>query len=144
MFRGRGGTRHMTRPVHEHLAIWQRAMKLVRRVYRVTEHFPASEKSGMVAGMRRAAVSIPARIADASGTGSPKANLDCLDACRGTIRELQTHLVLARQLRLVPGWRTWGLRRLLDQLGMELLTEAEVIRAAMAEADVAGVIGKAA
>jgi len=134
----------MTRPVHENLAIWQRAMKLVRRVYRVTEHFPAGEKSGMVAGMRRAAVSIPARIADASGTGSPKANLDCLDGCRGTIRELQTHLVLARQLRLVPRWRTWGLARLLDRVGMDLLTEAEVIRAAMAEAEVAGVIRKAA
>jgi len=134
----------MAKPVHENLVVWQRAMKLVRKLYALTEHFPAGEKAGMVAAVRRAAISIPARIAEASATGDAQANLKCLDACRGTVRELQTHLVLAKQLRLVAGWRTWGAARLLDRYALLLSSEADVIRAAIAEEDVAGVIRKAA
>ena len=124
--------RMMARPHHESLVVWQDAMALVRRIYRLTERFPASEKSGLVATIRRAAISIPARIAEASGTGDAEANLKALDFCRGVVRVLQTHMVLGRQLRMVPRWRVWATDRFLDAYGTRLAAEADTIRAAVA------------
>ncbi len=48
----------------QQLEVWQEAHKLVLMVYRITKEFPNEEKFGLVTQMRRAAVSIPANIAE--------------------------------------------------------------------------------
>ncbi|MCW1777234.1 four helix bundle protein [Pantoea ananatis] len=46
---------------HERLDVWRDTMTLVQSIYRITEHFPDSERFGLIAQMRRAAVSVPPR-----------------------------------------------------------------------------------
>jgi len=115
----------MSRPHHEHLRVWREAMRLVRQIYTVTGRFPASEKAGLVAQMRRAAIAIPAGIAEASGTGDPAKFADALHAAGGAVRELETFEVLARQLRMTGGLRAWLLRRRLRRYTELLDAEAE-------------------
>src|SRR6266498_82403 len=51
---------------HRDLLVWQRAMDLVIEVYRLSKGFPADERYALVQQVRRAAVSIPANIAEGS------------------------------------------------------------------------------
>lgn len=57
---------------HEKLEVWQRAIDLVVRIYKMTESFPKEEKFGLISQVRRAAVSIPANIAEGAARHSSK------------------------------------------------------------------------
>ena len=48
----------------EQLEVWEKAHELVLKIYKITKDFPSEEKFGLVSQMRRAAVSIPANIAE--------------------------------------------------------------------------------
>ncbi len=126
----------MSRPRHEHLKVWRDAMRLVRRVYAVTNHYPAAEKAGLVSQMRRAAIGIPARIADATGAADPRKFLDALQQARGAVRELETLEVLSRQLHMVGPWRTWSLRHALRRYGLLLASEADTLAQSIEQAQV--------
>jgi hypothetical protein len=52
---------------HEKLNVWQRAVDFVVRLYRATASFPPEEKFGLTSQIRRAAVSVPANIAEGAG-----------------------------------------------------------------------------
>lgn len=56
---------------HEDLIAWQKAFERVTEIYRVTKEFPPDERLGLTQQARRAAVSVPANIAEAWG-GSPR------------------------------------------------------------------------
>jgi 23S rRNA-intervening sequence protein len=60
------------------LEVWERAHRLVLRVYKVTEHFPASENWGLVAQLRRAAISVPSNIAEGCGRTAARPRLEYL------------------------------------------------------------------
>ena len=83
------------------LVVWQRAMTLVEHVYAATEHFPVSERYGLVAQLRKAAVSIPSNIAEghARRTGHFRHHVNI---ALGSEAELQTQLELAYRLKLAP------------------------------------------
>jgi hypothetical protein len=49
---------------HRDLTLWQLGMEIAERIYRVTRDFPTDERFGLVAQLRRAAVSVPANIAE--------------------------------------------------------------------------------
>jgi len=51
---------------YKDLLVWQKGIALAKTVYRLTQKYPSEEKFGLVAQMRRAAVSIPSNIAEAS------------------------------------------------------------------------------
>ena len=80
------------------LEVWERAHRLVLRVYKVSEHFPASEKWGLVTQMRRAAVSIPSNIAEGCGRNGDAEMRRFLKIALGSASELHYHLLLARDL----------------------------------------------
>jgi len=82
----------------EDLTVWRKAHELVLEVYRLTASFPKEEKSGLVSQMRRAAVSVPANIAEGfKKTGSrDKANF--YNIAQGSLEELRYYLILSTDL----------------------------------------------
>lgn len=86
--------------VHSHrdLVVWQRAMDLVVSVYLLTEHYPRSEMYGLTSQTRRAAVSIPANIAEGRSRGTRADFRQFLLVAYSSGAELDTHLDIARRL----------------------------------------------
>jgi four helix bundle protein len=81
------------------LAAWQKAMDLVEAVYRATQHWPRDEMYGLTNQARRAAVSVPANIAEGQGRRGPTEMLHHLSIADGSLHELETHLLIAQRLR---------------------------------------------
>lgn len=78
-------------------------MQLVKHVYEVTGGFLAEEKYGLVSQMRRAAVSVPSNIAEGAARQSNREFLQFLVIARGSLSELDTQYLLAKQLNLTSG-----------------------------------------
>jgi len=80
------------------LVVWQKAMTLVGGVYRVTGDWPREELFGLTSQVRRAAVSVPANIAEGQGRSALKEYLHHLAIANGSLFEVETHLLIAQQL----------------------------------------------
>jgi four helix bundle protein len=83
---------------YQELDVWQKGVSLSIEVYKVTEDFPRSEKFGLTAQIRRATVSVPANIAEGWGRGSTREYAQFLLVPRGSIFELETHLIIGQKL----------------------------------------------
>jgi len=94
------------------LVAWQKGMELAEAVYAVTRGFPSEEKFGLVAQMRRAAVSIPSNVAEGWGRFGRVEFRRFLEMSRGSLFELQTQAELARRLGWLSGQPLVGLRAL--------------------------------
>jgi four helix bundle protein len=81
--------------------VWQKAMDLVEKVYVLTEKFPNEEKFGLTSQMRRAAVSIPANIAEGHGRKYTNAYQNHLSIASGSLMELETLLQVSKRLGLI-------------------------------------------
>jgi four helix bundle protein len=80
------------------LTVWRKAHELVLAVYRLTESFPEREKFGLTHQMRRAAVSVPANIAEGFGKRSPADKARFLNMAEGSLEECRYYLILAQDL----------------------------------------------
>ena len=80
------------------LDVWHLGVELAETVYRVTARFPKSELFALSSQMRRAAVSIPANIAEGRSRDSTREFLRFLAVSRGSLAELDTQLELAIRL----------------------------------------------
>src|SRR5918911_1525021 len=80
------------------LAAWQKAMDLVETVYRATQHWPREEVYGLTNQARRAAVSVPANIAEGQGRHGAVEMLHHLSIADGSLHELETRLLIAPRL----------------------------------------------
>ena len=81
------------------LKVWQLGMQLVEEVYRLCQHFPKQEMYGLISQIQRAAVSVPANIAEGHAMGSGKDFLRYLAIAQGSLAELETHLILAERIK---------------------------------------------
>ena len=95
------------------LRVWQQGVDLVEQVYRISQTFPKYEIYGLSSQMRRAAVSIPANIAEGHIRKQTKAFLNHLSIALGSLAELQTELEIALRL----GYVTSQEAGVLDQQG---------------------------
>jgi four helix bundle protein len=86
---------------YKDLLVWQKAMQLVREMYRATATFPNSEKFGLTSQMQRASVSIVSNIAEGQGRLTPGEFKQFLGNARGSLFELETQVLLAEQLNLL-------------------------------------------
>jgi four helix bundle protein len=80
------------------LLIWQKGIQLSVLVYQLSKSFPRGDLYGLTSQMRRAAVSIPSNIAEGCGRLNTKEYRQFLGIARGSNFELQTHLVIAKEL----------------------------------------------
>jgi four helix bundle protein len=80
------------------LVAWQKAMQLTKEVYVLTKNFPSIEQYGLVSQIQRAVVSIPSNIAEGAGRPTQKELVHFLSFSLGSAYELETELLLAREL----------------------------------------------
>ncbi len=88
----------MTDKPHQRLEAWRKSLDLVVEVYEVTRAFPPDERFGMVAQMRRAALSVPSNIAEGAARGSKKYFASALHIARGSLSELDTQVIVSARL----------------------------------------------
>jgi four helix bundle protein len=83
---------------YQNLKVWQSGMELTKSVYLLSQHFPKHELYGLTNQMRRAAVSVPANIAEGHARDSTKEFLHHISIALGSLAELETLLALAKDL----------------------------------------------
>jgi four helix bundle protein len=80
------------------LLIWQKGMALAKQIYAMTRAFPADERFGLTAQMRRAVVSVPSNIAEGQARHGRREFVQFLSHAEGSLAELDTQLTLAVEL----------------------------------------------
>lgn len=98
------------------LIVWQKALALAAICYRKTKTLPASEIYGMTSQIRRAAASIPANIAEGYGRENTGSYIQFLRIAQGSLKELETHVLLAETVELFT-----------NETSEELLLECETV-----------------
>jgi len=83
------------------LLVWRKAHSLVKAIYRLTQRFPVGERFGLAMQMRRAAVSVPANIAEGFKKRGVKDRLNIFNIAQGSLEELRYYLILSRDLGYV-------------------------------------------
>ncbi|ARN80335.1 four helix bundle protein [Methylocystis bryophila] len=83
------------------LRVWKEAMDLAVECYRLTKSFPKEETFGLTSQIRRAACSVPANIAEGYGRESPGHYVNFLRNAQGSLKELETHMVLSIRVGLM-------------------------------------------
>lgn len=86
---------------YKDLEIWQLAVKLIVKVYRLLETFPRDERFGLVAQIKAAVVSIAANIAESFGRFHYKDKINFLYNARGSLFEVDSHLTAAEALGFI-------------------------------------------
>ena len=83
---------------YQDLIVWQRAIQMTLAIYRLTGQFPTEERYGLTSQVRRAGVSVASNIAEGYGRMSTGEYKQFLGMARGSNLEVQTQLVIAREL----------------------------------------------
>ena len=85
------------------LGVWQDAMTLAEACYRLTREFPRDELFGLTSQIRRAVGSVPANIAEGHGRENTGSFVQYLRISQGSLKELETHLLLAERVGILSG-----------------------------------------
>ncbi|KQT07656.1 four helix bundle protein [Ramlibacter sp. Leaf400] len=105
---------------YKDLIVWQRAMDLTYRLYRFSSLLPADERFGLTSQLRRAAVSVPANIAEGRQRTTTKDFLRFLSIAAGSLAELETLIELAGRLYQHQSAQVDELAREADEVGKML------------------------
>jgi four helix bundle protein len=108
------------------LIVWQKSHQFVLDVYRVAERFPKSEVYGLTSQFKRAAISIPANIAEGFKKRSRNDKARFMNIAQGSLEECRYYLILVKDLRFAEigdmGEQLDEVGRLLDAYLASLLT----------------------
>ncbi|MCL4713973.1 MAG: four helix bundle protein [Hyphomonadaceae bacterium] len=94
------------------LTIWQDAISLAAHLYKLTSGFPKEELYGLTSQIRRSSASAAANIAEGHGREHTRTFIQFLRMAQGSLKEVETHLVLAERVGIIP---TVALERALEQ-----------------------------
>lgn len=83
---------------YKNLDVWEQGLKTTRLIYESTRSFPNTEKFGITNQMRRAGVSVMSNIAEGCGRRHQKDRLQFFYISRGSLYELESQLIIAREL----------------------------------------------
>ena len=101
---------------YKDLGIWQKGVLLAKDIYELTEKYPQKEKFGLINQMRRSAVSIPANIAEGWARTGTKEFIHFLHISNGSLAELQTFMVISRELKYSEGGTDAGVEKQIEEL----------------------------
>jgi four helix bundle protein len=102
------------------LKVWQEAMTLAVACYELTRSFPKEEMYGMTSQIRRASGSIAANIAEGHGREATASFVHFLRTAQGSLKELETHLILATRVKMASSDSVEPLLGQCDALGRML------------------------
>ncbi len=117
------------------LRVWQLAMDISKQVYRLTVNFPKSEQFGLTCQAQRAAVSIPANIAEGHARDSTKEYQYHLSVARGSLAELETLMTLAHDFGYALPAQYNALMAELEELSRTLRGLQKALRPKLAESN---------
>jgi four helix bundle protein len=113
---------------HERLDVWRKAIDFVVAVYKATESFPQEERFGLTSQIRRAAVSIPANVAEGAARQSSKEFAHFLSNAQGSASELETELLIAHRLGYLAEDVYLEMRATLDSIGRMIVDLSEHLK----------------
>jgi four helix bundle protein len=86
---------------YKDLLIWQKGIKLVKLTYVICQDFPKDEIFGLQSQIKRSSVSVPSNIAEGYGRNTSQSFIQFLRIARGSLLELETQLIIAKELDFV-------------------------------------------
>lgn len=86
---------------YKELLIWQKGIKIVVLIYKLTRSFPKEEIYALTSQLKRASVSVPSNIAEGFGRQTDKSFHHFLNISRGSLNEIETQLIIAKELDFV-------------------------------------------
>jgi len=99
------------------LIAWQKAMDLVEMTYKATSQFPKEETYGLTNQLRRAVVSVPSNIAEGQGRNSASDFRRFLAISYGSLREVETQVLIAQRLHYLSEPQAERLMNLAGEVG---------------------------
>ena len=102
------------------LLVWQRAHQLVLLVYKFTGLFPKSELFGLTSQIRRAAVPVPANIAEGYAAGGKGQFARFLNIAQGSLAEVEYYLILSMDLDYITAGQYQESETLRGEIGFLL------------------------
>jgi four helix bundle protein len=110
----------MTKSSFRDLEVWQEAMLLVEDIYRLSARFPADERFGLTAQLRRASVSIPSNIGEGWRRKKRRPYANHLEIALGSQAEVDVQAELAKRLKFLPASDYDALLPRIDRIGRML------------------------
>ena len=102
------------------LVVWQKAMDLCVDCYRFTANLPTEERYGLASQLRRASVSVPSNIAEGFGRESRGAFAQYLRISRGSLKELETQLLICQRVGLASSTDVAKIMAIADEMSKML------------------------
>lgn len=102
------------------LDVWQRAMRLAKRIYQITQRFPGDERFGLTNQLRRSAVSVPSNLAEGHARFGAGEFSRFISITMGSVAEIETQILLSNDLGYITPELTQEVLRELDAIGKML------------------------
>lgn len=104
------------------LVVWQKSTDLVEMIYQISHAFPASERFGLTSQLTRAAISIPANIAEGNARGTKRDYAHFVAVSKGSLVEAETYLHIAVRLGYITQTVIAPVISLMNEIGRMLTT----------------------
>jgi four helix bundle protein len=113
---------------YKELDVWRKSVALTTELYKLTSRFPDAERYGLTSQIRRATTSVAANIAEGWGRGSTGEYIQFLTVARGSLMELETHLIVACNLHFLDSDGFGSVSKPLQDIGRMLNRLISVLR----------------
>jgi four helix bundle protein len=116
------GRAEVTKQINSYrdLRVWQDAITFAENCYVLTARFPREELLSLTSQIRRAAISIVAKIAEGHGSENTRSFIQFLRISQGSLKELKTHLIIAQRVKITDERSVSPLPQSCDALGRML------------------------
>lgn len=111
------------------LIIWQKGVELAVNVYTLVSTFPENEKFALTNQIKRSVLSISANIAEGYGRQSGKSYSQFIKISRGSLFELETHLILAERLNFIQNMELY------ETISLQIVEESKMLNAFLKRLD---------